>query len=88
MYVLSTWLPEYKDSFMDIKFDYCICIRIHEKAHIRSDFWQSIDYKYVLQQYYFGGGQKFMQVSFNEWSLVEPTTNLYIPQIWYPKHVL
>ena len=54
---------------MNIKFDYCKCIRIYEKAHLRSDFWQSIDYKYILQKYYFGGGQKFMHVSYNEWSL-------------------
>ena len=25
-------LPEYKDSFMNIKLDYCKCIRIYEKA--------------------------------------------------------
>ena len=51
---------------MNIKFDYCKCIRIYEKAHLRSDFWQS---KYILQKYYFDGGQKFMHVSYNEWSL-------------------
>ena len=56
---------------MNIKFDYCKCIRIYEKAHLRSDFWQSIDYKYILQKYYFGGGQKFMHVSYNEWSLAK-----------------
>ena len=52
---------------MNIKFDYCKCIRINEKAHLRSDLWQS---KYIVQKYYFGGGQKFMHVSYNEWSLV------------------
>ena len=31
-------LPEYKDSFMNIKLDYCKCIRIYEKANLRSDF--------------------------------------------------
>ena len=54
---------------MNIKFDYCTCIRIYDKAHLRSDFfifWQS---KYILQKYYFCGGQKFMHVSYNEWSL-------------------
>ena len=64
-------LPEYKDSFMNIKFDYCKCVRIYEKAHLRSDFWH---YKYILmilQKYYFGGGQIFMHVSYNEWSLSE-----------------
>ena len=49
MYILR--LPEYKDSFMNIKFDYCKCIRIYEKAHLRSDFWQSIDYKYITTYY-------------------------------------
>jgi hypothetical protein len=24
-----------------------------------------------LQKYYFGGGQKFMRISYNEWSLVK-----------------
>ena len=62
-------MPEYKDSFMNIKFDYYKCIRVYEKAHLKSDFRQSIDYKYMLQKYYFGGGQKFMHVSYNEWSL-------------------
>ena len=38
---------------------------IHETIFI---LWQS---KYLLQKYYFGGGQKFMNVSYNEWSLVE-----------------
>ena len=52
---------------MYIKFDYCKYV--YEKAHLRSDFWQSIDYKYILQKYYFGGVQKFMHVSYNEWSL-------------------
>ena len=42
---------------------------IYEKAHLRSDFWQSIWSKYILQKYYFDGGQKFMHVSYNEWSL-------------------
>ena len=28
-------LPEYKDSFINIKFDYC---KSNEKAHLRSDF--------------------------------------------------
>ena len=41
-----------------------------KKAHLRSDFWQSIDYKYILQKYYYGGMQKYMHVSYNEWSLV------------------
>ena len=36
---------------------------IHETIFI---FWQS---KYILQKYYFDGGQKFMNVSYNEWSL-------------------
>ena len=45
---------------MNIKFDYCKYIRINEKARIRLDSWQSIDYKYILQKYYFGGRQKFM----------------------------
>ena len=40
MYVLR--LPEYKYSFMNIKFDYCKCIRIYEKAHLRSDFRKKI----------------------------------------------
>ena len=31
-------------------------------------FWQS---KYILQKYYFDGGQKVMLVSSNEWSLVK-----------------
>ena len=64
-------MPEYKDSFMNIKLDYCKCIRVSEKANLRSDFWQSIDYKYILQDYYFGRGQKFMHVSYNEWSLIK-----------------
>ena len=42
---------------MNIKFNYCICIKTYEKAH------------YILQKYHFGGGQKFMHVSYNEWSL-------------------
>ena len=47
-YVLR--LPEYKDSFMNIKFNYCTCIKTYEKGHLRSDFWQSTDYKYILQK--------------------------------------
>ena len=39
---------------------------VYEKANLRSDFWQS---KYILQKYYFDGGQKFIHVSYNEWSL-------------------
>ena len=35
-------LPEYKDSFINIKFDYC---KSNEKAHLRSDF----------RKQYFGG---------------------------------
>ena len=69
MYLLR--LPEYRDGFMNIKLDCWKCIRIYEKAHLRSDFWQSIDYKYILQKYYFGEGQKFMHVSYNEWPLCE-----------------
>ena len=38
--------PECKDIFVNIKFDYCKCIRTYEKFHLRSDFWQS---KYILQ---------------------------------------
>ena len=60
-------MPDYKESFMNIKFDYCKCIRIYEKVHLKSDFWQS---KYILQNYYFDGGQKFTHVSYNEWFLV------------------
>ena len=68
MYVLRLLrLPEYNDNFMNIKFDYFKCIRMYEKVHLRYDFCQS---KYILQKYYFGGGQKFMHVSCNEWSLV------------------
>ena len=40
MYILR--LPEYKDSFMNIKFDVCKCIRMYEKAPLRSDFRKKI----------------------------------------------
>ena len=42
----------YSNTFAKIEFD------IHETI-----FWQS---KYILQKYYFDGGQKFMHVSYNE----------------------
>ena len=52
---------------MNIKFDYCKCIRKYDKAHLRSDFWQS---KHLsITKVLFGGGQKFMHFSYNEWSL-------------------
>ena len=44
----------YSITFAIIEFE------IHETAFI---FWQS---KYILQKYYFGGGKKVMQVSYNE----------------------
>ena len=47
----------YSNTFAIIEFD------IHETIFI---FWQS---KYILQKYYFDGGQKFMHVCYNEWSL-------------------
>ena len=47
----------YSYTFAIIEFD------IHETIFV---FWQS---KYILQMYYFGGGHKFMHVSYNEWSL-------------------
>ena len=47
----------YSNTLAIIEFD------IHETIFI---FWQS---KYILQKYYFGGGQKFMHVSYNELSL-------------------
>ena len=49
----------YSNTFAKIQFD------IHETIFI---FWQS---KYILQKYYFDGGQKVMLVSSNEWSLVK-----------------
>ena len=54
-------LPEYKDSFMNNKFDYCKCIRIYEKAHLRSDFRKNYFLGWGLntQKYYFGEGKKF-----------------------------
>ena len=58
----------YSNTFAIIEFD------IHETIFI---FSQS---KYILQKYYFGGGQKFMHVSYNEWSLVP---NLR-PEMWWP----
>ena len=48
----------YSNTFAIMEFD------IHETIFI---FWQS---KYILPKYYFDGGQKFMHVSYNEWSLV------------------
>ena len=36
------------------------------QLELRSDFWQS---KHMLQKYYFDGGQKFMHVPYNKWSL-------------------
>ena len=48
---------KFSNTFAIIEFD------IHETIFI---FWQ---FKYILQKYYFGGGQKFMHVSYNEWSL-------------------
>ena len=47
----------YSNIFAIIEFD------IHETISI---FWQSKD---ILLKYYFGGGQKFMHVPYNEWSL-------------------
>ena len=38
-------LSEFIDSFMNIKFDYCKCIRAYKKAHSRSDFRK----KYFLE---------------------------------------
>ena len=34
----------------------------------------------LLQKYYFGGGQKFMHVSYNEWPLVESGYNTFKQQ--------
>ena len=42
------------NTFAIIEFD------IHETIFI---FWQP---KYILQKYYFGGGQKFIHVSYND----------------------
>ena len=53
----------YSNIFAIIEFD------IHETIFI---FWQS---KYILQKYYFGGGQKFMHVSYNEWSSIVQSKN-------------
>ena len=64
--------------FMNIKLDYCKCIRIYKKAHLRSHFWQSIDYKYMLPKYYFVAGQKFIHVSHNEWSLGIQLLNYFL----------
>ena len=47
----------FSNPFAIIEFD------IHETIFI---FWRS---KSILQKYYFGGGQKFMHVYYNEWSL-------------------
>ena len=50
-------LPEYKDSFMNNKFDYCKCIRIYEKAHLRPDFRKAIlSWLGLEPTYYFGEG--------------------------------
>ena len=35
-------LPEYKDSFMNIKFDYCKCIRIYKKSPFKIRFQKKI----------------------------------------------
>ena len=48
----------YSNTFALIEFDN------HETIFI---FWQS---KYILQKYCFDGGQKFMHIFYNEWSLV------------------
>ena len=50
---------------------------IHETIFI---FWQS---KYILQKHYFDGGQKFMHVSYNEWSLVTTHTTPAEPWLYY-----
>ena len=37
-YKIDITMPEYKKSSTNIKFDHWKCIRISEKAHLRSDF--------------------------------------------------
>ena len=54
----------FSNPFAIIEFD------IHETIFI---FWQS---KYILKKYYFDGGQKFIHVSYNEWSLPKLSRNM------------
>ena len=60
---------------MNIKFDYCKCIRKYGKAHLRSDFWQS---KHLST--YYKSITLVEGVSYNEWSLVESGYNTFKQQ--------
>ena len=58
---------------MNIKFDYCKCIGIHEKVHLRSDFrkkilpWLGLERTKVLLWWKV---KSKMHVSYNEYILV------------------